>query len=312
MNLLDRMIDELPFSKEELLEIIATASYRYKVFQIPKRQPGQWRTIAQPTPEVKLLQRWLVDNVLSQLPVHRAATAYREGVSIYAHAEKHVDKKYLLKMDFQDFFPSISADAVQQHLLGVGKIKEKDATLIRALVTWRNKVSGKRCLSIGAPSSPILSNTMMYRFDTEISIIAKRYGAVYSRYADDMAFSTNRKGVLTELSREVESLCGKLPYPRLTLNKQKTVYTSRAYKRVLVGLVLTPDRKVSLGREKKRELRSKLYRLLKGAPGVDSASLRGELAFANSVEPEFISSLVRQFGTDAFLQLGLPFGSSKA
>jgi RNA-directed DNA polymerase len=309
MSIIDRMLKELPFSADELYDLISTAQYRYKVYRIPKRQPNQFRTIAQPSPEIKLIQRWLISKAFSSLPIHKAATAYREGKSIGDHAALHAKNRFLLKMDFTNFFPSISVLDVRRYLIEIGKMSVEDARIISLLVCWRDKTKGKLCLSIGAPSSPHLSNIMLYTFDKKIVQLCRAHKIAYSRYADDLAFSTNKKEVLSEIARQVQAVCEQLEYPKLEVNHKKTVSTSRAFRRVLVGLVLTPEGAVSLGREKKRRLRSELYRFSKGQFDVaDIPRLRGELAFAWSIEKQFIYSLLRQLGTEVFRKLELPFG----
>jgi RNA-directed DNA polymerase len=311
-RLVDLLLRDLPFSERELTSLIATAQFRYKVYQIPKRKPNQFRTIAQPAPEVKLIQRWLTDSIFRSLPIHRSATAYRNGYSIADHADKHAAKRFLLKMDFKDFFPSITAQDVHKHLTKYGKLSTEDITSVCRLVCWRRRETGSLVLSIGAPSSPILSNTVLYDFDNQVAKIASSKKVLYSRYADDLAFSTNRKGILTEIHAEVVALCERLEYPRLTINDEKTVFTSKAHRRSLVGLVLTPEGGTSLGRDKKRQIRSQLYRLSNNTLDPDMVSrLRGELAFAWSVEPSFIYSLLRQRGGDVFEKLGLPFTVQK-
>lgn len=308
MRLLDRLLRELPFSLGELAVLARSAPYRYKVYEIPKRQPGQFRTIAQPSAEIKVVQRWLMENVLKSLPVHRAATAYREGISIADHAKKHSRRKFLLKMDFKDFFPSITFDDVRNHLIRHKRLSEDEARLVGQFVCWRDKSRQQYCLSIGAPSSPLLSNTLMYEFDRKMTEICKERKVVYSRYADDLAFSTNEQDVLRGVESSVKNVCKELEYPRLRVNPNKTVSVSRAHRKVLVGLVLTPEGEVSLGREKKRLLRAKLHRFDTNALAADEvATLRGELAFAWSVEPNFIAALLVSFGVDVFRKLELPF-----
>ncbi|WP_293389071.1 retron St85 family RNA-directed DNA polymerase [Nevskia sp.] len=312
MNVLQSLLKELPFSTAELLSIISTAPYRYKVYKIAKREPGAFRTIAQPTPEVKLIQRWLVKNVFSELPVHTAATAYREGLSIADHARKHSKKRFLLKMDFKNFFPSITENDVSYHLVTMLGLSGADADIVSKLVCWRDRTQSKNCLSIGAPSSPSLSNSILYQFDLAATVVAKTNSAIYSRYADDLAFSTDKKGVLISIESEIRSVCDKLRYPKLAVNKSKTVFTSRANGRFLVGLNLTTEGGISVGRERKRRIRSLLYRISNNSSiDCDLAMLRGELSFIWSVEPEFIMSMVRQFGVDIFRKLDLPFGMDR-
>lgn len=308
MSLINRMLMELPFSSDELIDLVSTAQYRYKVYRIPKRQPNQFRTIAQPTPEIKLIQRWLIDNVLTSLPIHKVATAYRDGRSIADHAAVHTKNRFLLKMDFKDFFNSISVLDIRRYLVEVGKLSAEDAHIVSQLVCWRDKDKKRLCLSMGAPSSPHLSNVILYEFDKKIVQLCRVHKVAYTRYADDLAFSTNKKDVLAIIAQQVREVCNELEYPRIQINEKKTVSISRAFKRVLVGLVLTPDGKVSLGRERKRRLRSELNRFTQDRlDEADIPALRGELAFAWSVEKEFVKSLVRQFGNDAFHKLDLPF-----
>ena len=309
--LLLRMHDELPFSTRELASLIATAQYRYKVYQIPKRRPNEFRTIAQPSAEIKIIQRWLIQSVLGKLPLHKAATAYREGKSIADHAAIHADRRFLLKVDFSDFFPSITAEDVRRHLLRYGKMPTEDIEAITKLVCWRNRATGRLCLSIGAPSSPALSNSLLYDFDKAVAKLLTGKRVRYSRYADDLAFSTNAPNTLSDIYTGLGQVCAELPYPRLKINTAKTVFTSKAHRRVLVGMVLTPDGEISLGRERKRRLRSALYRFSNGnSEPSEVATLRGELAFAWSVERAFVLSLVRQRGADVFEALGLPFSKS--
>jgi RNA-directed DNA polymerase len=307
-SLVDQLLRDLPFSEQEIRRLIATAQFRYKVYQIPKHKPNQFRTIAQPAPEVKLIQRWLTDNIFTALPIHRSATAYRQGISIGDHAGKHAAKRFLLKMDFKNFFPSIAVQDIHKHLTKYGNLSTSDITSVCRLVCWRRRNTGDLVLSIGAPSSPVLSNTVLFDFDKQVAKIAQSKKVLYSRYADDLAFSTNCKGVLTGIHAEICELCERLEYPRLKINTEKTVFTSKAYRRSLVGLVLTPDGETSLGRDKKRRIRNQIYRFSNGnLDDEDISILRGALAHAWSVEPSFIYSLLRQRGEDVFKTLGLPF-----
>src|ERR1700680_1139676 len=96
-------------SEQELMRLVKSAPRRYKVFKIPKRTPGQFREIAQPAKEIKALQYWVMNRVLSKFSVHPAAIGYRQGLNIADNARPHVYGRFLLKLDFRDFFPSIKA-----------------------------------------------------------------------------------------------------------------------------------------------------------------------------------------------------------
>lgn len=312
MKLLQLLLREVPFEKEELLAIIATASRRYKVYQVPKRDGKSVRTIAQPAPEVKLLQRILHDKVIGNWPVHEAATAYISEQSIANHVRRHVNSKYLLKLDFKNFFPSITAADIRQHAKRHSNFEEDDLDIFINIVAWRNKLDHSFGLSIGAPSSPAISNSIMFEFDESISSFCKDKEVTYSRYADDLAFSTTRKDTLKEVETEVHRLTSSMQSPKLTINEKKTVNVSKRYRRSLVGLTITPEQKVSLGRDRKRDMRAKLYLYSKGyLNGEDVAHLRGLLAYAWSIEPTFILSLADKQGNELFAKLELPFRSLK-
>lgn len=304
MEIIKRIQSDFSLSAEDARVLVYTAAYRYKLHHIEKRHGRGKRLIAQPTAEIKILQHWAIEHYLYQLPLHKAATAYRIGVSIKDHAAVHARNQYLLKLDFQDFFPSILGKHFLQHLRLHSKISEVDADLLMKLLFRFDRLVNDYVLSIGAPSSPIISNTVMYDFDSALTKYCVEHDIVYSRYADDLALSTSTPKVLNNAFEYVQKLCRELPYPRLRLNGDKTVFTSKKYRRQLTGLVLTNDGKPSLGREKKRLIRSMAHRFsLLQLDQEQTAHLRGLLAFAYSIEPLYFSSISRMIGEEAFHRL---------
>jgi len=152
-------------------------------------------------------------------------------------------------------------------------------------------------LTIGAASSPVLSNAILYDFDCFVSGICLANHVAYSRYADDIFLSTNQPNVLAEILEAVRTDLRNRVSPRLTINEGKTVFTSKKRKRVAAGLVLTSDGQLSIGREKKRSIRTMIHLYATGMLPPDEISyLRGYLAFVNSVEPDFIARVKRKFG----------------
>jgi RNA-directed DNA polymerase len=105
-DLLRRMSSELAMLPSHLARIIQTAPLRYKLFEIPKKSGGM-REVAQPAREVKAIQRWIIREIGPSLPVHTCAMAYRDGLSILQNAEAHAASRFMLKLDFTSFFPSI-------------------------------------------------------------------------------------------------------------------------------------------------------------------------------------------------------------
>jgi RNA-directed DNA polymerase len=295
---------ELGLSPRTIASLAKSASYRYKDYQVPKRSAGPPRLISQPTPQLKVLQVWLVKRVFRLLPIHAAATGYMKHCSIGRHASLHSRNNFLLKLDFQDFFPSIKGQDVvrliQQNIFRVKDFVEglEDLAFIRAVVCRRNE------LPIGAPSSPILSNAVMYEFDLKWANWCQEEQVTYSRYADDLCFSTKRPNVLDGLLELLRKDLENRVSPKLRINEKKTVTTSRKRKRLVTGIVLTPQGGLSLGRLNKRKVKAMVYQFLNKKLDPQTTSyLTGYLSFARSVEPLFVEALRKKYGSEVIERL---------
>jgi len=305
-SLLGSMSAELLIPTERLDYLIRSAPYRYKVYQIPKRSGSGLRTIAQPAKEVKNLQYWVIKNIYPYLPVHPSATAYMAGKNILNNSEVHSDKPYLLKLDFKDFFPSIKGNDFLQYSQNNEKLSLSEADLQRLirLLFWLPKRNNDFQLSIGAPSSPFLSNAIMYNFDSEIFEYCSEKKVAYTRYADDMAFSMNDMKMRGEILKKVKRVLASHPFPKLKLNNKKTVFGSKAHRRMVTGLILSNNGTVSLGRERKRRIRAQIHHLMKGKlTDKQKSNLQGMLAFARDIEPDFVERMENKYGQQVIRNL---------
>lgn len=124
-----------------------------------------------------------------------------------------------------------------------------------------------------------------------------------TRYADDMFFSTKIKGVLYALQNDINNIISTNTLPsKLKLNLEKTHHTSKKRKMAITGLVITNDGNISLGRRKKREIKSKIYKW--GTLSTDERTyLSGYLAYIKSVEPEFINNLCDKYDANLILEI---------
>lgn len=295
--LADKITSDLRLIPGYIWRVARSATHRYKTYDIPKkRDPTSRRTINHPARELKLLQRWILKNVVALMPVHRAAVAYKKNANIAKNARLHRNNNYLLKVDFRDFFPSLKGGDVIQILRtnspGLSGVASgpRDFELVRQIVCKDDR------LTIGAPSSPALSNAIMFSFDTFWSERCRGLGVTYSRYADDLYFSTNHRDVLAPLLEDLREKLKDQKHPTLVINEQKTVFTSRKRRKIVTGLVLTPDGKLSLGRQKIRHLRSLIFRSIQSQLSKEETNyLCGMIAYARSVEPELINRLREKF-----------------
>ena len=303
------LLSSLTILEEEyILNIAQTSMQRYKKFHIKKRN-GTLRAIFQPSKEVKGFQRIIHDEFLKRLPSHPASAAYKEGSSIKKHAELHKRSKYLLRLDFKEFFESISDHDIRKFAAEnlTGKIQgwtDEDTNLLVKLCTFKGG------LTIGSITSPLLSDAICYNLDVALYSLSHELGITYTRYADDLYFSTNRSGVLKNIPERVEDIISRLECPNnLKINKSKTHHSSKKNKMKVTGLTITNDFKISIGREKKREIRSKVFNW-DGLSPEEKAHLSGYLSYIKSVEPAFINTLCTKYGAGIIKEITV-FNSQK-
>lgn len=303
MLLKDRLLAALPFSRQELELLIATAPFRYKQYKVPKRTPGSFRLLSQPTPEVKLVQRWLMSNELNELPIHAAATAYRSRVGLASNVKPHLGNRFLLKIDFKDFFPSIKASDFVAFADKAG-LDSRDIPIFSNLLFKNDRANRTMSLAIGAPSSPTISNILLYPLDCALAEHCSELGVTYTRYADDLSFSTNTPNTLKKLELDLQQVIRDSCPIRLEINQDKTVHTSKKRGRYVTGLVISSKDEISVGRTRKRQLRAQIDHFRTGRLTADEViALKGYLSFLNSVEPDHIERLRAHYGTEVMSEL---------
>jgi len=298
---------QLKFSGQLKLDIptyLLKAPSKYKIYTIPKRKGGT-RVIAQPAKETKILQKFVIDELYSNFPIHHAAMAYRKKHNTKMNASVHVGQKYLLSMDFENFFHSITPALfweVYERLIKQ-PVSPLEMRNYQNLFFWRpKKQSEKLLLSIGAPSSPFISNFIMYEFDCFIYNYCETIGVKYTRYADDLSFSTNRKGILFQIPKVVSVNLNELYKNRININLNKTSFSSKAHNRHVTGITLTNEQKLSIGRSKKRYIKHLVHKLTLDELSIEDKNyLCGFLNYVNFLEPDFISSLERKYSKEVIL-----------
>lgn len=154
-----------------------------------------------------------------------------------------------LSMDFREFFPSIQPSDLFKVLKSKKELSKEDCTFLSNVLFLEDDG-----LAIGAPTSPIISNAVMNEFDTIVAGLCKGIDedAAYTRYADDIVFSTNFKGVCQEFYTVISNFIEEWESPKLTINYKKTKFMSGKNKKLITGLIVCPDGSISIGRSQKR------------------------------------------------------------
>lgn len=231
---------------------------KYKGFEIARRN-GSTRQIHAPVKPLKDLQRILATLLLDayRRPAH--VHGFARQTSPKTNASVHVKKFHVLRVDLRDFFPSITQKRVKGLFRAWPFEYPDEVALLLARVCCHNDA-----LPQGAPTSPIVSNLICRRMDRQLAQLAALERCHFSRYADDLSFSTS-KHVFPSLIASVEAgvpipgagLHGIVKNNGFTINSLKTTLTSPTQRQRVTGLVV--NEKVNIPREYVRSLRALLY-----------------------------------------------------
>lgn len=270
----------LELNTSELMWLVfergAEGSSHYARFEIPKRAGG-YRLISAPKPLLRAAQQWVRVNVLQPLHVGPSAAAFRPGLSIVDNARRHAGKACVIRLDLTSFFESVTFPRVRGFFESLG-YNSGVATVLallctdapRARVTLDGEthyvIIGERSLPQGGCTSPDLCNLITARLDARLEGLARKFGYEYSRYADDLVFSTNTEEMpASTVVSAVTRICRDEGFE---VNSQKT-RTMRAPNRQLVTGLLVNER-VRLTRRDLRRIRAFLHRC--ETRGVDAVS----------------------------------------
>ncbi len=235
-------------------------SSRYTTWSVKKRRGGH-REIAAPCRTLKILQSKLA--VIFELVAQRRSVShgFTSGKSIVTNARVHVRARWILNVDLEDFFPTIHFGRVRGMLMAKPyQIGERAATAIAQLCCFQQE------LPQGAPTSPIVSNMICAKLDGELRRLAKTHGCRYSRYVDDITFSTWAVEFPKELAETVGSGSQAVVGPALNgivqsngfrVNSNKVRLQGRTERQVVTGL--TVNRRPNVRKKYVSQLRSMIH-----------------------------------------------------
>ncbi len=248
--------------------------HAYKEAQIQKRSGGM-RTILMPRLVVKDAQRMVLDKLIQPLAAHPAACGFVPDRSIVDNAKPHVGQLVVVNADISNCFPSVRwslALAALRRELG-DRLSPTAISMLVDLCTARG------ALPVGSPASPALLNLVLRRTDEVLQVAAENIGAKYTRYADDLTFSGDRRVV--GLLRTAQRTLGQIG---LVLDPKKTNIFRRGRRQMVTGLVVNDQ--VAVPREVRRQMRAAVHRVEQGGALEDGQTveqLKGHLAFLSMV-----------------------------
>ena len=295
----------IPFSLKQLNYYLVKNSKKtacnlirshYNKFEISKKSGGK-RSIHAPEKGLKEFQKALNLILQSVHAPNKRATGFIQGKSIIDNASCHIGKNYVYNIDLKDFFPSIEASRVWGRLLikpfnlGTSEERKRIANMIKTLccteleverlIEGKWKTQRKHVLPQGAPTSPTLTNAICDRLDRRLVGVAKRFGLSYSRYADDITFSSDHN-TYKNSNGEIESIYGNNDFMKLSnyielkmltsfqkelirivkdqkfhIKESKIRLQKRGYKQEVTGLIVND--KINASRKYVKNIRQAIY-----------------------------------------------------
>ncbi len=240
----------------------------YTEFTIPKSKGGK-RTIEAPNQNILFIQKRLNHYLQAVYYSMKPDAVYGFVPSVYngfspktivTNAENHLNKKYLLNIDLKDFFHSISANDVRRIFLAAPfNFSEDLATCIALIGCWKTR------LPMGAATSPVLSNLFCLPLDRQLIKWAKKYSMTYTRYADDLTFSSDVK-LDEEQILEARKI---ITDANFTINERKFRMQSSFKKQTVTGIKVNV--KTNVDRRYIRNIRAALHDIKKN--GIEKATL---------------------------------------
>ncbi|VWL97055.1 retron Ec67 family RNA-directed DNA polymerase/endonuclease [Burkholderia lata] len=281
---IDELADLLGFKPKAISYIlyIKDPAKKYTKFDVPKRGGGN-RTISAPYDDLMNLQRRLAEllqECISEINGERKVKAvlshgFRPKQCIKTNAWQHRKKRFVFNIDLQDFFGSINYGRVRGFFITNKnfKLTEKVATLIAQIACHDN------VLPQGSPCSPVISNLIGHLLDIRLAELAKKNGCTYSRYADDITFSTNKpefpRNVAVQRDEDDHDWVAGADLVKIInksgfkINDKKTRLQYHGSRQEVTGLVV--NRKLSARSEYRHVARAMVHRLMKTGAFVRTA-----------------------------------------
>jgi len=270
----------------DLRHLARPGHYHYSTME---KKSGALRVLEAPKLRLKAVQGRILHEILDLVPGHEAVHGFRRRRSILSFAAPHTAKPLVLRMDLEDFFPSIGRARVQALFRTLG-YPESVADLLGGLCTNIAPIGGplyrQPHLPQGAPTSPALANLCFYRADCRIAGLARKAGLAYTRYADDLAFSGDR--VSDTVRNRIAAIVSEEGF---RVQHRKTRLMRRGVRQHLAGIVVNVTCNVE--RDEFDRLKAILHNCVRSGPESQNRDnhprfkdhLTGRVAFVESVNP---------------------------
>ncbi|MPM20320.1 hypothetical protein SDC9_66749 [bioreactor metagenome] len=265
---------------EKLLYFLSTEATtdKYETFFI-KKKSGSLREINAPIYSLKIIQRWILENILYRMKVSDNCYGFektKKGSPTVANVKQHNNNTYIFKMDVKDFFPSVKRERIFYLFKAVG-YNNYISNVLSNFCTYNEH------LPQGAVTSPRLANLVCYKLDNRIEKYCTKREIVYTRYADDLTFSSNNRNIL----RNIHGMISKILMDEgFTPNEDKTNFMTPKSHKSITGITVN-DRLIKAPKQSKKLVRAMIHHAVVSGNYSNSNKIRGYISYINSIEPGY-------------------------
>lgn len=212
---------------------------QYIEFSIKKRN-GSDRVISTPNTALKEVQKKLATKLSDIYMAKKSVHGFIRNRNIITNAHQHSNQRYVFHIDLKDFFPSIHFGRIMGLFQAKPYELKRDISILIAKIACHND-----CLPQGSPCSPIISNMICAHLDSQLVNLAKNTGCYYTRYADDITFSTNKSDFPDEIGFfngekwiPGKALSDIIDKHNFGINHDKTSIRTRSDRQLVTGVVV--------------------------------------------------------------------------
>ena len=223
---------------------------------------------------LKVVQRWILKEILEKINVSNQAMAFvpkKNGLKV--NAEYHKKNIFILEMDIKKFFDSIKETQVFQLFCKIGYNTDVSAILAN-LCTYED------ALPQGAVTSPYIANLVTYHLDVRLNGLCSRKDIVYTRYADDLSFSSNNRTKLNSIEKFVQCIVREEGFE---INEKKTRYLSNDVKKTITGITINNE-ELHVDKDFKKKIRAMIFNSIVNKDYSKNEKIIGCIAYVDSIE----------------------------
>jgi len=254
--------------------------------------------------KLKNFHTFLNNIIFTKQKNHNNVFSYREKHTILQMLTLHKNSKYYFKTDIKNFFGSISKKMISDCI--ITNLQNIPLDNILNLITIDNK------LPAGFVSSPAISNFVLYNFDVEINKYCKENNIIYTRYSDDLIFSSNTQ--IFNIENTIQDILKNLYDNKFILNSSKSKYMNKSNRIKILGLIITPNGYITIPKNEKDNMKKLLHfyvtnkdkfdKLLNDKYDNKLSKAYGKLNYINDVNIDYVNYLRKKYGNfviDSFL-----------